>query len=158
MRRLMQCAMLTCASMVCGCGSSAEPPVPVYPVTGTVTYKGTPVVGADITFFNKEANRSSFGRTNEQGEYQLTTFSANDGAVAGKSIVTIVKFEAPPMATTDVASIDTEEYVPPGANQSTDPPKPKSEFPDKYGKQETSGLVAMVNADAPNKVDFNLTD
>jgi hypothetical protein len=48
--------------------------------------------------------------------------------------------------------------VPPGIGQSTSPPRPNSEFPAKYGSQETSWLVAMVNADAPNKIDFDLKD
>jgi hypothetical protein len=139
-----------------GCGGSDAPPMPVYPVTGVVKYKGQPVKGADITFFNKEADRSAFGRTDDEGEYQLTTFSSNDGAVAGKSIVTITKFEAPPAST--AASVESEEYVPPGIGQSTSPPPPKSSFPEKYGSQETSGLVAVVNADAPNKIDFDLKD
>lgn len=157
MRCLIRCAVVACAAMACGCGGGSTPPVPVYPVTGTVTYQGKPVVGADITFYNEVEDRSAFGRTNDQEEYQLTTFSSNDGAVAGKNGVTIVKFEAPPKAT-EVAPTDSTAYVPPGFNQSTDPPKPKSQFPEKYGSQETSGLVAVVNADAENKIDFKLED
>lgn len=152
------CPVLALAGAVvlCGCGSSNSPPAPVYPVTGVVTYNGSPVVGADITFFNRDAGRSSFGRTNEKGEYQLTTFSSNDGAVEGKSVVTIMKFETPPP--TQVIPVESAEYEPPGLGQSSMPPRPKSSFPEKYGDAETSGLVAVVNADASNQVDFNLTD
>lgn len=141
-----------------GCGSGDEgPPVPVHPVTGTVTFQGQPVVGADITFYNEAEKRSAFGRTNDKGEYQLTTFSANDGAVAGKHVVTIAKYAAP-AAASEVAPVESEAYVPPTMNQSTDPPKADAGLPEKYASQETSGLIAVVNADAPNKIDFTLTN
>lgn len=143
----------------CGCsggGGKSAPPAAVFPVSGKVTYKGNPVVGADVTFTNEEAKRSAFGRTNDRGEYRLTTFSSNDGAVPGKHIVTIVKFEpAPQVVQPDESSTD---YVPPGFGQSTAPPPPKSTFPEKYGNAATSGLIAMVNAEGGNVVNFDLTD
>lgn len=145
-------------SMLAGCGGSAKRgAADVYPVTGKVLFKGKPLVGADVTFFNEEKNRSAFGRTNDQGVYKLTTFTSNDGAVDGKQLVTIVKVEAPP-APAKVVSVDSPEYQPPGFNQSDAPPPPKSSFPAKYGDRNTSGLVAVVNADGPNTIDFDLSE
>ena len=147
---------LICISSLVGCGSDGgEPPEKTYPVSGTITLNGKPIVGADVTFINDESDRSAFGRTNDQGEYQLTTFSSNDGAVEGKHAVTIVKFEAPPKQS-KVADINSEAYVPPGFNESTDPVKPESSIPDKYASQETSGLIAVVNKEGENKIDFKL--
>jgi hypothetical protein len=146
----------TAVAILCGCGKSG-PPIPVYPVSGTVKYKGKPVVGADVTFYNAEAKRSAFGRTDDQGEYQLTTFSSNDGAIAGKSAVTIQKFEDPAPAPPP-PPVESPDYQPPGLGQSTMPPRPKSTLPAKFAKAETSGLTAVVNADAPNKIDFDLKD
>ena len=144
--------------VLAGCGgSAAKRPADVYPVTGKVIYKDKPLVGADVTFFNEEKNRSAFGRTNDQGVYKLTTFSSNDGAVEGKQIVTIVKIEAPP-APAKVVDVDSADYQPPGFNQSDAPPPPKSSFPAKYGDRNTSGLVAVVNADGANVIDFDLKD
>ena len=140
-----------------GCASRKSPPQPVYPVTGVVTYQGRPVAGADVTFFNAEQGRSAFGRTDDQGKYRLTTFSSNDGAVAGKHVVTVVK-PPPPVAAAPQPNVESTEYVPPGLGESTEPPPPKSDFPEKYGKPESSGLVAMVHADAPNEFDLKLTD
>lgn len=157
MRRLASSVMLSLVVCASGCGGGSKPPAPVYPVSGSVKYKGKPVVGADITFFNSEANRSAFGRTDDKGEFQLTTFSAHDGAVAGKSVVTIAKVEVQEV-TTPVASVDSPDYQPPGLNKSTNPVKPKSSLPAKYASQETSGLTAVVSADAPNKIDFDLKD
>ena len=113
--------------------------------------------GADITFHHESTDRSAFGRTNDEGEYKLTTFSSNDGAVKGKHGVTIVKFQAPVEAP-PVADVESEAYEPPGEGMSTDPVKPKTDLPEKYSKEATSGLIAVVNADAPNTIDFELED
>ena len=149
---------LTLSVLMSGCGS-AKPKghLPVFAVTGAVTYKGKPVVGADVTFFNEAAKKSSFGRTNDQGEYKLTTYAANDGATEGKQIVTISKVDIPE-PTKPLAGVESPDYAPPGANQSTDPVKPKSVIPAKYASQTTSGLVAVVNATGDNTCNFDLVD
>lgn len=149
---------LCCLAML-GCGSGGrETPVPVYPVTGVVTYNGKPVVGADITFFSADGDRSAFGRTDNEGRYRLSTFSSNDGAIEGRHLVTIVKVNVPTRQAEPVAPIDSEAYVPPEEGVSTSPPPPKSEVPEKYASQETSGLTAIVNADGNNEINFELTD
>jgi len=146
------------AVLALGCGGGeVEPPAPVFPVSGKVTYKGQPVAGADITFHHESGDRSAFGRTNDEGEYKLTTFSSNDGAIEGRHGVTIIKFQAPAEAPA-IADIESEDYQPPGFNESTVPAKLKTDLPEKYGQEATSGLIAVVNADAPNTVNFELED
>jgi hypothetical protein len=49
-------------------------------------------------------------------------------------------------------------YQPPGVGQSTLPPAPKSNVPAKYADAATSGLIAVVNEDNENVVDFALTE
>jgi hypothetical protein len=155
-RRTVFCLAL---AMVAGCGGSGAPKdrPATHKVSGVVKFKGNPVVGANITFFCEEANRSAFGRTDDQGRYELMTFSSGDGAVAGKHLVTILQSgpsEPPPK----IATTDSPDYQPPGLNQSTDPPKPKGLLPTKYGDAKTSGLMAIVDAKGPNKHDFDLKD
>ncbi|MFY9256662.1 MAG: carboxypeptidase-like regulatory domain-containing protein [Fuerstiella sp.] len=143
--------------IISGCGgASVAPPVPVYPVSGTITFKGQPVVGADVTFMNAEKNRSAFGKTDAQGKYQLTTFTQNDGSVEGKSVVTIKKYQ-PVEPEAPVADIDSEDYVPPTVGVREAPPKKsKSDIPDKYGDPMLSGLIAPVAVDGANVFDFAL--
>lgn len=139
-----------------GCGSQVQTgSEPVYPVSGVVSYRGQPVAEADVTFFNAEKNRSAFGRTNAKGEYKLTTFSANDGALEGSHVVTIVKLETLP-ETAPVADLESEDYVPPGFEETTPPKTPKSELPERYADQSTSGLTATIETAGPNQVDFEL--
>ena len=131
--------------------------LPVFKVRGVVTLKGNPIANADITFLNAEANRGAFGKTNEKGEYQLTTYTSFDGAVPGKHSVSII--HTPPVANMPV-SVSSEDpaYVPPAIGQSTLPPAPKSNVPAKYADPATSGLIAVVNEDNENVVDFELTE
>lgn len=147
--------MLIVTCFFIGCEGEVLNRPPVYKVTGKVTFKGQPVANADVTFSNKDHNRSAFGRTNEDGEYELTTFQANDGAVAGKHSVFITKLQ-PPADTPAIAPIESEQYIPPGVGVSTDPVKPKSDIPEKYGAEATSGLIAVVNEDNNNVANFDL--
>lgn len=148
-------ALLT-TSLFVGCGgTSTPPPAKVYPVSGVITYKGKPVVGADVTFSNQESNRAAFGRTDDEGRYELTTFSQNDGAVEGKSLVTVAKFVAP-VTTTPEASVESEDYEPPGFTKEEPVQKQQSEFPQKYSSAQTSGLFANVQPVDGNTFDFEL--
>jgi hypothetical protein len=64
-------------------------------VQGTVKFQGMPVVGAHVTFAPEdEDGYAAFGRTNERGQYTLTTISPNDGAVPGNYKVMISKSAA----------------------------------------------------------------
>jgi hypothetical protein len=141
---------------VAGCGgTTAGGSDPVFPVSGVITFNNQPVVGADVTFFNADKDRSAFGRTNDKGEYKLTTFIVNDGAVEGKSAVTIVKYAAT-VPTTPEADVESEAYELPEVAEAKAPPKPKSEIPARYGDQATSGLIAIVNPEGVNTIDFKL--
>ena len=139
-----------------GCGSdSGPPPVPLYPVSGVVTFNGRPVAEADVTFFNAEQNRSAFGRTDDEGKYSLTTFTVKDGAVAGNHAVTIAKYVSttPPPPEPDVES---EAYEPP--KEGYDPPEAKADsgLPEKYADPGSSGLTATVDAGGANEFNFEL--
>lgn len=157
MRATLTATLLVACISGCG-GEGSAPPVPVFPVSGKVTYKGQPVVGADITFSSEGANRSAFGRTDDQGEYHLTTFKVNDGAVEGKQTVTISKTIAPP-PTEPEAPTESEAYVPPGFGPPPKEVKVEQGLPVKYGSAATSGLIAIVTTNkADNVFDFDLKD
>lgn len=143
-----------------GCGGTPTPKgrLPVYAVSGTVTYKGKPVTYADVTFSNLDSKKSSFGRTDESGAYRLTTYAGNDGATAGRHTVTIAKLEPPAAPPKPLAGVESQDYAPPGVDMSTDPVKPKPAIPEKYAKAETSGFTAEVSADGSNQFHFDLMD
>ena len=156
MQRLAVFSMMFCLLAGCG-GGAVQTPVPVYPVSGVVTFKGKPLAGADVTFTSETADRSAFGRTDSDGRYRLTTFSSNDGAVEGKQSVMISKY-TPPVVTTPEPEVTSTDYQPPGYGPEPAPPAPTSDIPAKYSKPETSGLLAVVNAQGANEINFELTE
>ncbi len=72
-------------------GCSGGGPEPTYPVTGTVKLPdGKPLQGGQILFRPVEGSTySARGDIAQDGTFELTTFEAGDGAVAGKHKVMI---------------------------------------------------------------------
>jgi hypothetical protein len=146
---LIVAAAATFASLGCSKGNSGGDPNG-RPVTGTVTYKGSPVEGATVTFVSP--NNSAFGMTDAQGKFKLKTANGENVSL-GDYQVTVVKKEAPPAA----APSTPEEYVPPDPN-APPPPAPKDLLPAKYGDTKSSGLTATVKADDANDFPLQLAD
>jgi hypothetical protein len=156
LKRLVVVVCSLAFSLNLGCGSKPTSREPVYKISGTVHYKGSPVAGADITFLCEEKNRSAFGRTNDKGEFKLTTFAMNDGAVPGKHLVMVTKIEASGPSP-KVAEITDQAYEPPKPGQSTDV-KPKNAIPAKYGDAKKTDLFALVEAGDNPPMKLELTD
>lgn len=79
MYRLL-CAGLGILFCLSGCGKK-EPNI--YRVTGKITRNNQPVVGIVVHFF-PEFGRPSWGKTNENGEFELDYDLQRKGAVEGK--------------------------------------------------------------------------
>ena len=126
--------------IVAGCAKPGTDPT--VKVTGTVTYKGTPVSGASVGFF-PEKGRPGSGTTDAQGKFTLSTFRRGDGAVPGLHKVTIADVVETPKKGTPEA----EKWQPP-------PPR----FPAKYADAKKSGLTAEVKQGDKNDFTFNMTD
>ncbi|MCX7411795.1 MAG: carboxypeptidase-like regulatory domain-containing protein [Planctomycetales bacterium] len=133
------------ALFVAGCGGEVVKHPPLGKVKGTVTYKGTPVSGAVVSFMMERAPRGATGTTDANGNYKLTTFDTNDGAFVGTHKVTVVKFvpadAAQASKTTtpeDLAKVTAEgkldEFV----------KKKKSEIPEKYTDFKTTPLQFTI--------------
>ena len=162
----MKLRLLVLLPLLCvlGCGGGAAPASkrdPVFPVSGTVTYKSKPVVGADVTFTVEGGKRSAFGKTDAKGVFHLTTYAANDGAMAGKHSIIITKGAAV-VAPVKVAAIETKDYIPPDATDISDQPvvaaPVEGEIPAKFSLAATSGLMAVVEKGAKNDFPLELTD
>ncbi len=161
-------AMVCLMAGLVGCGGGGDAvggkgKEPVYPVSGVVTYKGKAIANADVTFTSESGNRGAFGRTNEEGKFKLSTFGVNDGAIAGKHTVTIVKAKAVAAPAKKEADTFSPNYEPPKPLTEADPafhapPAGTSEIPAKYASVATSGLIAVVNADSPNDLKLDLED
>jgi len=131
-----------------GCGGVAR--VGGKPVTGTVTYRGSAVEGAAITFASPTA--SGYGSTDKEGHFKLRT-AQGEGVPVGNYQVTITKTSFQPSG--KVAASETE-YVPPDPDAPL--PTPEDLLPAKYKTAATSGLTATVSERGPNDFTFPLAD
>lgn len=88
---LLACVALLCAS----CGSAAQGPErkPVVKVSGKVLVDGKPVKGISVSFHpvlsaGGAANTESGAQTDENGKFQMMTYTPGDGVPKGDYAVT----------------------------------------------------------------------
>jgi hypothetical protein len=151
-RRLV--AALLCATIctIAGCG-------PRHPqttrVTGTVTYKGLPVRGANV-MFTGTAGRPAEAITDAAGRFTLTTFKQSDGALAGEHTVVISKYVSASnsgqqwTAVAPIANVDGDLRAPQN--------RPRQVIPQLYTSPSQSPLHVTVRPGEANDFPFALTD
>jgi hypothetical protein len=122
------CVLGACC-LVALSGCRGDGPVPV---TGTVTYKGTPLAQGTITF-TPEEGRVAFGKIKDGKIVEVTTHTLDDGAAKGRNRVSIRSISNP-----------DDMYA-----------KQVSLIPEKYGDPNTSGLTAEL-ASGTNELSFDL--
>lgn len=139
-------AITTCVglSVMVGCGPSESN---IAKASGVVTLDGKPVPEARVMFHPTAGGpRTSYGTTNEKGEFKASTFGRYDGSLVGECAVTVSKIDtsAQPKIT------GSDGYMGKGYDQMMAPAnlaksvKPKFVIPQKYSNKETSGLKVKV--------------
>ncbi len=129
-----------CCSLI-GCGSQT----PTYQVNGKVVFSdGTPVQFGDIETLAAEQRVNARGKIQKDGTFTLTTFTENDGAVAGQHKVIIMQSTAVPLA----------------ANAKMGPVKHDHghDLGSKYRSYDTSGLSFTVQTTGKNEVVLTIDD
>lgn len=152
-----------CALGLSGCGGGGDTARPkTATVSGKVTYKGAAVEGAVVTFSVVGAPRVATGETNASGEFRLTTFDTNDGAIIGDHSVTISKNKAGAGGTEEMTAESYAEMMAkakdaqrgiPGVD-----PEQKGELPVRFANAGESGLTRTVVAGEANVFNFDLED
>ena len=157
-KNLLCCLILCLASIsvlgFVGCGGPKWPPT--YKCSGVVTLDGAPVDRATITFYPLDGQKPANATTDANGNYELTSFNAGDGATPGAFGVAIQKFpaieiEAVPGGKPFDESNNTDEGPSPDSEKD-----PVNELPEKYSNHEKSGLSATVVTDGKNVFTFEL--
>jgi hypothetical protein len=125
--------------LVTGCGKQT---VPLYPVSGTVFYRGKPAVNAQVVFHDQRPVNKIHelpiprGRTNVEGKFHLSCHEPGDGAPAGEYVVTVM-----------LASIKPADLAPRREEENADPEAAGVQMPVEgmqYMDPATSGLKATV--------------
>ena len=149
---------LTAVLSLAGCSDETAGRVDVYPVSGKVTLGGTaPIAGATISFAPQGKYPVAIGKTDDNGEFTMTTYEWADGAAPGTYDVLISKnvSTSGPVSSDEVHATMQSGGRPP----SHDSKKKKggqegSMINAKYGKKGT--LKAEVTKDGPNELQFDL--
>lgn len=140
---------------IVGC-SKQDGKLPVYPVTGTVTYQNNPVEGATVIFSipgNKQA-KAATGLTDSQGRFTLSTYSNGDGAAAGEHQVTVTKYTGGGGESNE--SLTMEQAAKQAEKKDSSQPASKSELPLKYSEASTSELKFTVSESGENHFEIKL--
>jgi hypothetical protein len=171
------CFLLGFSVMTTGCsdpGGSAA----CIPVSLTVTYKGAPVEGAQVTFHSAgEGARTCQGRTDASGRAAIGTFSIDDGALAGAYKVSVAKAVEQNVSKgyndPSLVSGGTGNAAGGGGLQAQDPVagylkqmsgkdgqalETPNSLPAKYASHETSGIAFTVQGPDANDFKVELTD
>ena len=141
-----------------GCGGPERPETA--PVTGQVTVNGKPLEKGTIQFIPTNG-RLAMGQI-VKGNYSLTTFEENDGALLGNHVVTVTamevsrnkklpKFEPPADATPSRIRVLEAEWLERHGGRI----KVKWHAPEKYSDSRTSPLTAEISP-GENVKDFSI--
>lgn len=151
MRSLLALGLLLA---VFGCGGGSDRPA-VFPVSGSVKFKGMPQEGATVTFSTVKSPRTAVGVCNAAGEFKLSTFDTDDGAVEGTHMVTIVG-----KASAADVPLTPEQYLEAVQTGKGTIPRmlPDDSLPKKYGQAGESGLSRGVVAGETNVFNFDLSE
>src|SRR5688572_17379512 len=139
---------LALCCLASGCEQSNRPAT--YPVRGTIAYRGKPVAVASVAFLAPGAPRLAVGTTDDAGNFSLTTYEPDDGAVLGTHVVTVHKltmqagpsYDVPSDGKIDPAAI--ERAMQEAALRIEAAEKSGSELPARYANHNTSDLRLEV--------------
>jgi hypothetical protein len=99
---------------------------------------------------------SAAGVTDEEGNYELTTFTVGDGAQAGEYRVKVTKYNVKKPTEVERQRYLSHEQEQAIYVENTNPTPPaKNLLPAKYESETTSGIIHTVE-DAPSTLDIEL--
>jgi len=109
--------LMTSVIQLEGCSGRKDENLPeTVAISGTVTYQGKPVPGATVMLYPVQGRKPASGLSDDTGQFTLTTFNKNDGALPGEHKVTVNAYESTPTGLSMKSSVP-EKY----ANQSSSP-------------------------------------
>ena len=123
---------------------------------------GKPVEGVKVMFHPIDGGaRFSYGVTDVDGKFRLSTFGMNDGALIGRHKVAVIKVDTSTQQTFDPKELSETGYGGKGYQDmmgigKTKPVKTKHLIPEKYADRETSGIEVEVEAGGSNDFPLNL--
>lgn len=153
------CLLLFCINLV-GCrggGDGYRPRAKVYKVTGKITYLGSPLIGAAVSFSPVGDQPAAVAKTNDSGQFSLMTYSPGDGAAAGEYKVVVVVVDSGAEAETPQKAHYADGKVPnTHAAIMTKGKSGGNVLPAKYGDLKQTPLKATVDPNNLKPIEFDL--
>lgn len=116
--------------MLSGCSGGKSAWEKTHPASGVISYKGKPIVDAELSFFPEDKTAPDSVRpkakSTEGGKFTVWTFAQGDGAPEGSYKVTVVHNEVAVSNDTIVA-------------------KP-NDLPEKYSKVDSTDIIVKIAA------------
>ncbi len=151
--RLCLALLLGCVGLSGCTGEDSARPKTV-PVSGSVKLKGVPAPNVAVTFFAAgKSPRNPTGTTDSQGNFKLTSFDTDDGAVAGDYVVTLALTKSTAGKKPEEMTAQDMIKLGPGGGIKTE-----NTIPEKYADPKSSELKRSVVAGDKNVFNFDLTD
>lgn len=139
---LLFAGLMACA-VTAGCGKAPDdvPKVDIHPFSGSVTLDGKPIPGAFVVLHAlqdaKQGDITPNGVTDENGVFEVSTYSPKDGAPEGSY----------------TATVSWPERLP---GSGSEPEYGRERLPKRYQDPANSGLVVAVSADLKDPVVLEL--
>lgn len=158
-RRCVSVAALFSLGCLIGCGGGSDAEGggkhKTYPVTGSVTYNGGPLVDAIVSFAPEDKKAklpTATDTTDNEGKFSLTTYDYDDGAAAGKFKVVITKSMVEAAGADDVPDDEhgDDDGGDASGHDSAAAKRSKSMIPETYSSYNSTPLSVEVTADGPN--------
>ena len=141
------CAVISLGLIGCGGGTNGPPR---FEVKGTISWNGSPVEGATVTYLLKGTGYSATAVTDAQGQYSLK-------ATAGENLVMVSKTESVEKSTSiGGAEMPTSVASEGGSSQDYKLMETKYLLPGVYSTSD-SALRAQVEEGGANSFDFTLS-
>ena len=155
---------LLATTLFCGCNESGQHAART-PVTGVIKYKENPVEKLQVTFTIKDSPSSSFGVTNSQGEFSLSTVDTNDGAYVGENMISVrpILDEAVPVSSSSSFNPEMAKSMGESVGNKMREKKPTQmkvdvRIPAKYADPLKSNLKRTIVLGNKNHFVIDLTD
>jgi hypothetical protein len=116
------------ATTLTGCGQAKQPWEHVYRASGIVTFQGQPLAGAVVTLIPEDGDFPNTVRptaiTDEEGAFEIGTYSTADGAPAGDYKVLVLHY--------------------PVVGSPNNPHAGPNDLPSQYARPETTTLKVTI--------------
>lgn len=155
MNRIGWFGLMVLATLVLGC-SGGGPDLGTVKASGTVTYQGAPVEGAQVSFLPDGSGRAAAALTDSSGRFKLNTGGTGDGALPGSYKVIVTKVAT--AAGSAGGSQEEQDAAARVARERGQTTAARDLQPAKYKSPATSGLTARIAKGAKNEFTFELMD